>query len=367
MASFGSGAQYGSTPSEETERVAPAADMRKKYGKMSIDKGSLLLVLLLPPGIFTGVLYVTAFRLAHDMPRVANTILFWVAFFYLWHLSFVGYKLWRGQLTAKKWHALFGLGLTAALGAGAIIGREIIWYTYNDLVDYVLIDPANAHGQTYMDSGTVYFKQGTRVASETARAFKDSKIYCVAPIVGQPLQGVGSRIVLPSSGTVDFWAVGTDCCQASGDKFACGEVSNGLAKSGMRLIKDEERAFYRLAVEEWSNEFGLQAKHPLFFTWVQDPVSEINALYTQMDSQSSSAEGIYCYGENSHGSRSLLSTTTPSPQTHTGTHTHTSAKTILLCGLIVLRFPRLSCLPGIRLGIRFCAVSSTRRARRCGD
>ena len=63
-------------------------------------------------------------------------------------------------------------------------------------------------------------------------------------------------------------------------------------KTGMRLIRDEERAFFRLAVEEWSNEFGLPSKHPLFFRWVQDPVSHINSLHSQMDSQEWTSIGI---------------------------------------------------------------------------
>ena len=61
----------------------------------------------------------------------------------------------------------------------------------------------------------------------------------------------------------------------------------------MRVINSEEVAFYRLAVEQWSNEFGLPSRHPLFFTWVQDPVSQVDGLYSQLSALSWNACGLY--------------------------------------------------------------------------
>jgi len=84
-----------------------------------------------------------------------------------------------------------------------------------------------------MDAAVLYFREGTTVSVEDARAYQDSHIYCVAPIVGQPLGEAGGgdesgAFILPPSGTIDFWAVGVDCCLPSGEKFTCADVNNPL-------------------------------------------------------------------------------------------------------------------------------------------
>mmetsp|Transcript_8571 Transcript_8571/g.20842 ORF Transcript_8571/g.20842 Transcript_8571/m.20842 type:complete len:336 (+) Transcript_8571:471-1478(+) len=282
---------YGSTdPSLVTAQHRAAA-----YNKpLTLDYYSQFLILLLPLGVFYACVYFLAGRFYHELPHIADVLIAWFLFFYFFHLAFVLYKFKLGRLFFKKWHVLFQVGLASGLFGGIFTGKLVYetyghkWYSYQDLADYVLIDPANARGQSYMDSGALYFKQGTRVATESATVFQDTKLYCVAPIIGQPLEGN-----LPPSATFDFWAVGTDCCKPDGASFKCGEVDNNLAKAGMRVINSEEVAFYRLAVEQWSNEFGLPSRHPLFFTWVQDPVSQVDGLYSQLSALSWNACGLY--------------------------------------------------------------------------
>ena len=117
-------------------------------------------------------------------------------------------------------------------------------------------------------------------------AFKNVDTYCVAPV--SVLQGpqfncrcaerrlsAPGGVVLPLE-TYDFWAIGMDCCSVNAADFHCGmglgwascllplshgrsaraaralagEVGNSKAHSGLRLLDDRQRSFYRLAVEQ---------------------------------------------------------------------------------------------------------------------
>jgi len=164
-----------------------------------------------------------------------------------------------------------------ALALGTVLGDRDYWlygtniYSYGDLVSYVDIDPAKDSGQAFMDSGHVYFKEHSYVLRQKFNKFRNGDTYCVAPIVRGAFKANGA---LPDSGTYDWWAVGTNCCDGEGAaNFTCGSVNSNLARSGMRLLSDTQRPYYLLAVQEWSATYGLPVKHPLFYTWVKDPLA----------------------------------------------------------------------------------------------
>lgn len=172
----------------------------------------------------------------------------------------------------RRW-PLFTCVLTlAACIGGAVVGNGNYWsnghilYQISDLASYQNVDPAIDVGQSFMDSGILYFKDGSFVDKSRAIAFKSYKMYCAAPIFR------GDTKQIPKSGSIDFWAVGTDCCEADGGAFTCGEVKNNQARSGMRLVYSEHRPFYNLAVQEWEAQYHEPVKHPMFFEWVVDPV-----------------------------------------------------------------------------------------------
>lgn len=176
----------------------------------------------------------------------------------------------------------------AALVAGYFIGdrfwyqNTVKYFTYGEMASYINIDPDMDKGQTYMDAGTVYFKEGSRVDASHAIAFHNGLTYCVAPILRNSTRQNALQLVNgytpPTSGTVDFWAVGTDCCGEKGDTFMCGDIISGLARSGVRLLDDTARSMYLLAVQEWSATTGLPVRHPLFFHWVADPITHADSL-----------------------------------------------------------------------------------------
>merc|ERR1719263_716580 len=203
----------------------------------------------------------------------------------------------------------FALG-TAWWSGDQNYGHNMIsYFTYQDLVAYVDLNPAVAKGQSYMDAGQVYFKEDTKVSTSDMVSFKSRTNFCAAPILGQPLRNQGGSdevevegdFVIPKSGTVDFWAVGTDCCDQSSRTFNCGQVKNPRARAGMRMIREDYRPYYLLAVQEWTARMCptsgedntaagmaeaaplrcLPARHPLFFTYVEDPVAEETEYFLQ--------------------------------------------------------------------------------------
>jgi len=216
------------------------------------------------------------------------------------------YKAIRQGRARRAWLAM-NIMMWFAVIYGCIKGDTIFWrysrsyYQFEDLASYVNISPSNDRGQSYMDAGQVYFKEGSRVETSKAMAFQEDQIYCVAPIVQETLdagggtseaqtaeqtakQSAGGNIgngglKLPKSGTVDFWAVGMNCCDPSGLNFKCGDAANVNARAGIRVLRDDTRPFFLMAVQEWTAWLQMPAKHPLFFHWVQDPLLEVDKLW----------------------------------------------------------------------------------------
>jgi hypothetical protein len=269
---------------------------------------SLAICIIIPPLIFILIYACLSFSFRHNL-GLAMSSYFWVeshvasrflsfmigpavGIFFAVCLLGMGYgRLKRGR-PARTFLALGFCCLVASLFAW-ILGDGNYWqymasyYDINDLDTYVNVDPSTERGQSFMDGGQVYFKESSYVAVENANAFRNNGIYCVAPIVRQPLanQGsneqvnVGGTFDMPNSGTFDFWAVGVNCCDPTGMAFKCGDVGHQYARAGLRLIRDDQRAFFYMAVQEWAAKYGLPTKHPLFFYWVIDPLQTVTATH----------------------------------------------------------------------------------------
>jgi len=148
-----------------------------------------------------------------------------------------------------------------------------VYFDINALNTYQGVDVARMRGQELMDAGRVTFVEGTQVDLGRSMAFKNQETYCVAPIT----IGGGGAAGAPPLASYDFWAVGKDCCgaPASGPvDFRCGAFDNPRARGGFRALNDQDRAFYRLAVQQAQSTYAIRAVHPLFFHWVADPEAE---------------------------------------------------------------------------------------------
>merc|ERR1719444_56688 len=72
-----------------------------------------------------------------------------------------------------------------------------------------------------------------------------------------------------------------DCCTER--SIYCDDSKSLVARSGLRILDETSRSMYLLGVQEWSATTGLPVRHPLFFTWVIDPVSYPQELISTSD------------------------------------------------------------------------------------
>jgi len=209
--------------------------------------------------------------------------------------SYKYYTILRSGAYLRRWKVIVNIVCWAIIFFAFVQADKAYWrfaksyYDYQSVAMYINIDPSKDRGQAYMDAGQVYFKEGTQVEITKAIAFQEDEIYCAAPIVQQTLDSQGddseqekvtdNALKLPKSGTVDFWAVGINCCDPSGQNFKCGDSRNPLARAGIRELRDDSRPFFLMAVQEWTAQLKMPAKHPLFFHWVQDPLLQVDNFW----------------------------------------------------------------------------------------
>jgi len=185
----------------------------------------------------------------------------------------LAYKTKKHLDRDPMWYTFSTVLLSVAVVLAAVFGDLNFWtymqpyYDIDHLNNYPSVDPSTEKGQQLMDAGRVYFADGAKLDLKKAMGFKNMDLYCVAPIVKGDEQ--------PE--TYDFWAVGMNCCSGVSSDFRCGEFNNPHARSGVRLMRDNQRPFYRLAVQQAEASYKIKSAHPLFFYWMQDPVAEMNS------------------------------------------------------------------------------------------
>jgi len=185
-------------------------------------------------------------------------------------------KMRNDESREPTWFVFLFVTMAIAVIVGAVLGNLNFWsfmqryYDYTNLNDYKNVNVATMKGAQLMDGARVSFDEGTVLDLRKSMGFKNLATYCVAPITTTSANDVRAELA-----NYDFWAVGTDCCSGDMTDFHCGEYNNPKARGGLRLLQDDERAFYRLAVQQAEALYHVKANHPLFFYWVEDPTTEM--------------------------------------------------------------------------------------------
>jgi len=222
-------------------------------------------------------------------------IITWTIVVFAWVFVVVTTLAYRkAARRGKAYDAIWGLFLTLSLAisiiAGTMIGNseyETYWHSFYDfqaLESYVNINPMVDYGKAYMDGGQYYFKEGSHVDVTRVVAFKNYDIYCIAPIVRQALEDEGKKrsgkppLNLGPSGTIDWFAVGVNCCKPDGEDWTC---SPGNARSGLRVLEEDHRPFYNMAATMWKTKYDMPAKNPIFVEFMVDPLAKIGGLNVQ--------------------------------------------------------------------------------------
>eukprot|EP00927_Polykrikos_kofoidii_P057763 TRINITY_DN5194_c0_g1_i1.p1 TRINITY_DN5194_c0_g1~~TRINITY_DN5194_c0_g1_i1.p1 ORF type:complete len:309 (-),score=44.76 TRINITY_DN5194_c0_g1_i1:82-1008(-) len=171
-------------------------------------------------------------------------------------------------IQGPSWYIFSVLSMSLAFGVAVMLGtwnyqqNTLPFCEINSLSAYADIDVSKASGTQLMDAGRVVFSDDAKLDVSRFMSFKNVDIYCVAPIVP------GNTTV----STNDLWAVGLNCCSSD---FHCGEYNNKYAHSGLRLVREDQRKFYKLAVQQAEAKYTMNAPHPVFFFWMQDPITEL--------------------------------------------------------------------------------------------
>lgn len=231
---------------------------------------AILLNALIPSMAFAMSGWAFGFSTHYEQPMLT-----WLLLVLALLISMISYVLGRcnRQVAGQPmWYTFFAISFALASLLGAALGGYLFHSTmeaafnFQSMSSYPAVDPAKQKGQEIMDAGRVYFSSGSKLDLSKSMSFHNFDEYCVAPIVHGDIE----------LASYDFWAVGTNCCDQRDGLFRCGEYANIHARSGLRYMDQERQQHFMAAVKQAEAAFGIKAKHPLLFTWLQDPLAMIN-------------------------------------------------------------------------------------------
>merc|ERR1719240_2540388 len=174
-----------------------------------------------------------------------------------------------------SWSFFAAFAFLIATVLAIVLGDLNFWHHMQPVYDiqqlnaYPSVNPAKERGGQLMDAGRVYFTDGSKLDFSKSMRFRNFEEYCVVPIVHGDDK--------PDTSSYDFWAVGINCCSGLSQEFRCGEFNNPKARSGLRLMRDSQRPFFRLAVQQAEAAYKIKATHPVFFYWMENPTAEVKS------------------------------------------------------------------------------------------
>lgn len=234
-----------------------------------------IICLLVPPIIFGWTVTFLSFYPHFKYPKKVWPVAFLAAIpvvFSIWGLL----RNWRSSFDVR-WPVASTILFALAFAGGMLLGDMNYlsnlhhYYFIASLKTYSNINPAEVSGVQLMDAGRVQFAEGTKLKIDMGMSFTMWDTYCVAPL--------GPDESNSALASFDLWAVGKNCCKSDSPTFACGEYRNVNAKSGLRQTNEDERLFYALAVQQAEAAYGISAKHPIFFHWVEDADATLQLYY----------------------------------------------------------------------------------------
>jgi len=195
------------------------------------------------------------------------------------------------------WWPFWRLALCVAAAAFASAIGDHLWYTsfyphirLTRLQGYRQIDPMTVSGSRLQDAGLVTFNRSAGVDRARGGCLKNGATYCVAPVLRggevptpdqEALQYGHSNTDTSHHQNYDIFMAGVDCCSCPGE-FRCGDwnkpLETGGYLGGIRVMDADRRKFFRLAAEEWATTHGKAVTHPVFFEWVEEPVTALRDM-----------------------------------------------------------------------------------------
>lgn len=269
---------YGALLDEQMRYSAEQDKLTKR--RRRVNCVPVLLALLVPWGFFVLVFGIVAFYCHYAAPLMTTLFALGALFASAWAA--------RSSISVapedKFFRTYLGAGLFVGAAAGWVAGDLTFWelmqpaYHAEHLATYMNVNPSSetlwsgesvpTRGLRYQDAGKVYFGHDVILDVSRARSFKLGDLYCVAPIVDPKCK---------KNCGLDFWAVGMNCCSEDAADFRCGEFNNTHAKSGLRMLVENRRPLYRMAVLQAEASHDVFSPHPIFFYFLQDPVAEVRS------------------------------------------------------------------------------------------
>eukprot|EP00403_Amphidinium_massartii_P018966 CAMPEP_0178431488 /NCGR_PEP_ID=MMETSP0689_2-20121128/31875_1 /TAXON_ID=160604 /ORGANISM="Amphidinium massartii, Strain CS-259" /LENGTH=340 /DNA_ID=CAMNT_0020053405 /DNA_START=174 /DNA_END=1196 /DNA_ORIENTATION=- len=233
----------------------------------------MFLNVFVPWGLWILIAGIAGFSMMYFRPGLAWALI--ITIIVGWFGS-VGFAFWaRRAMPDPQWFSYFSLITGLAIVYGLIHGLVIYnfhnegYFAITDLKHIEGVNPTTDKGQNMMDGGVFTFAQGSQIDPTRSWHFKQSQIYCVAPIIG--------NASTPETLGYDFWAVGKDCCSISSSDFRCGDAANPASRTAIRVLDSTDLQMYNLAVQQTEALYNIQAPHPIFFQWYVNAQAEIDS------------------------------------------------------------------------------------------